>query len=156
MKALLLLLLTCLQLGCASSEYQKKIYKNMALSGLVGVVVGQTHDEYRKTHSSIYGAVGAALGALLTVYFEDPEKETKRLKEEVELLRQANGLDSPPRKVAQKAFNFGEEVSQEYQKLITPGEWRIYQVDRWKEEGENRLVHEDKVMELVPPALKGR
>lgn len=155
MRAIYFLTLISTLQGCASSEYQKKIYKNMALSGLVGVVVGQTHDDYRKTHSSIYGAAGAALGALLTVYFEDPEKETKRLKEEVELLRQANGVDSPPRKVAQKAFNFGEEVSQEYQKLITPGEWRIYEVDRWKEEGENRLVHEDKVMELVPPALKG-
>ena len=37
--------------------------------------------------------------------------------------------------------------------MINPGEWKIYALDQWIEAGENQLIHQDKIMELIPPSL---
>ena len=37
--------------------------------------------------------------------------------------------------------------------MINPGEWKIYALDQWIEDSENKLIHQDKMMELIPPSL---
>ncbi|WP_374032897.1 hypothetical protein [Bdellovibrio bacteriovorus] len=128
----------------------------MAIAGAAGILVGQSRSEYKPTYSTMYGGVAAATAAALTVYFDDSDKEVERLKAEIRMLSGSADAFEKAQMTHQSPATFGAKVPEKYRGLINPGEWRVYQVDRWREDGENRMVHETSVMELIPPSLRGR
>lgn len=125
------------------------------MAGAAGVLVGQSRTDYKATYSSLYGGVSAAVAAALTVYLDDPDKEVERLRSEIRMLSGAADTFEKGQVTHQSPATFGAKVPEKYRGLIDPGEWRVYQIDRWREDGENRLVHESAVMELSPPSLRG-
>ncbi|WP_374035774.1 hypothetical protein ACES2I_08815 [Bdellovibrio bacteriovorus] len=140
--------------GCSSLNTKERVWRNMAIAGAAGVLVGQSRSEYKSTYSTMYGGVAAATAAALTVYFDDSDKEVERLRAEIRMLSGSADAFEKSQVTHQSPATFGAKVPEKYRGLINPGEWRVYQVDRWREDGENRMVHEDKIMELVPPSLR--
>lgn len=148
---LLLLLIT----GCAHTP-KEKVFQNMLIAGAAGIALGQQKSEYKTTYSTMYGGTAAALAGAITLYLNDPDKEANKLREELQLLKKQMDLMAEPKLKAQSPAMFGAKVPDKYKAMISPGEWRIYETDLWLEDGENRMVHQDKIMELIPPTLRPR
>ncbi|MFN9066691.1 MAG: hypothetical protein ACK5V3_05640, partial [Bdellovibrionales bacterium] len=89
-----------------------------------------------------------------SVYKNDPDLEIEKYKNQTTSLRKQ--LDELTNPVLEKQLpgTLSGKVPDKYKNLIEPGEWRIYSINQWIEDGENRLIHQDKVMELIPPSLK--
>ncbi|WP_413942690.1 hypothetical protein [Bdellovibrio sp. HCB-162] len=138
--------------GCAHTV-KEKVFQNMLIAGAAGVAVGQSREEYKGTYSVMYGGIAAATASALTLYFNDPDKENQRLRDEAALLRKQMDSFTEPKLTGVTPATFGAKVPDKYKGMINPGEWRIYEIDRWVEDAENRMIHQDKVMELIPPTL---
>lgn len=145
--------------GCATSK--KSILTGMAVSGLVGATTGYQSSpagENKTAHAALWGAVAAAAAAAVGLYVFDEEKETDRLRLENRALADQIEKGSSQKEVEfEKNSKFiPDEFPQEFSSLIKPGNFRVYKIDRWEREGNNRLVYKSKMVELDPPKLKGQ
>ncbi|WP_277577952.1 hypothetical protein [Bdellovibrio svalbardensis] len=142
----------CLAAGCATTT-SGKVYQNMVLGGAAGVAYGSSQSDYKGTQAALYGSLGAAIAAATTIYFEDPDKTEIKLRNEVNTLKAKLDHISEPKLVGSVPATFGARIPVKYRQLVQPGEWKVYETDTWVEESENRLIHQDKIMELIPPVL---
>lgn len=143
----------CLSAGCATTT-SGKVYQNMALAGAAGAIYGSTQQDYKTTQAVLYGSLAAAIAAATTIYFEDPDKEQIRLRNELKSLKAKLDQINEPKLVGVEPATFGARIPAKYKNMIQPGEWKVFELDQWVEDGDNRLIHQDKVMELTPPSLK--
>ncbi|QDK37923.1 hypothetical protein [Bdellovibrio sp. NC01] len=152
MKILILISTIAFLSGCATTSTEK-VYQNMILAGTAGAIYGATKPEYKTTQSVMYGAVGAAVAAAVTLYFEGPDKEEIKLRQEVQSLKARLDQFTEPKVISQGPATFGARIPEKYRAMVNPGEWKVYSMDEWVDDGENRIVHQDKAMELIPPSL---
>lgn len=126
----------------------------MAIGAAAGVLIAQSKEQNKTGYSLMYGGLGASAGALYSLYKNDPDLEVEKYKNQTASLRRQ--LDEITNPVLEKQLpgTLSGKVPEKYKNLIEPGEWRIYSINQWIEDGENRLIHQDKVMELIPPSLK--
>lgn len=149
-----LILISFVALSSCATSFKGKLSQKMALGAGVGALYGSSKDHSKDAHSLMWAGVGAATGALFSMYMDDPDKEVQRLIDESKRLRmEMDEMRSPKLEATVSAFP-KSQLPSKYQRLVSPGEWRIYEIDEWVEEGDSRLVHRDKIMELVPPSLK--
>lgn len=139
--------------ACAHTPTEK-VFQNMLIAGATGVALGQQKEDYKTTYSTMYGGVAAAIAGAVTLYMNDPDKESQKLREEMRVLKTQMDQIGEPQLATQTPATFGAKVPEKYKSMINPGEWRIYDLNQWIEDGENRLIHQDKIMELIPPSLK--
>lgn len=132
---------------------RQKVYQNMALAGSAGVLYGILQPENRNTYGLLYGSLGSALAAVITLYYLNPDLETKELANENRRLKASLDQFQNPKVLYTTPGTFHSKIPEKYRKLVQPGEWRVSEIDQWIEEGENRIIHQDKIMELVPPSL---
>lgn len=149
---LLLILLVCCLTGCASTNRGKTL-QAMAAAGLAGALYGASRPEAKNQNAALFAGVGAAGAGVFGLHQWDSEQESERLRreaqnavEEIERLR-------APKRLAESPATFGAKIPEKYRSLIQPGAWRVSEIDQWVEDGENRLIHQDLIMELVPPTL---
>jgi len=152
-RAILALGFSAIATGCASST-KGRVFQNMLIAGATGVLMGQQKEDYKTTYSTMYGGVAAAVAGAVTLYMNDPDKEADKLREEIRVLKTQMDQIGEPRLATQTPATFGAQVPNKYRAMINPGEWRVYEINQWVEDGENRLLHQDKIMELIPPSLK--
>lgn len=138
--------------ACASSQ-KGKIIQWAAAGGAIGGTYGSSRTDYQDKNAMMYGAVGAAIGALAGLYYHDPDKHSENLVLENQKLKKDLELIQTPKVLVETPATFNTKIPEKYKKLINPGEWRISEIDQWIEESENRLIHQDKIMELIPPTL---
>lgn len=140
-------------LGCATSFKGKMIESTLIGAGL-GAVIGQSRPDYPNQNAVLYGSLGAVAGALYATYKHDPYKENENLKLANEKLKAQLDQISQPKVAFETPATFNSKIPEKYRKLVNPGEWKVFEIDQWIEDGENRLIHQDKIMELIPPSLK--
>lgn len=145
--------LLSLTIGCAHTT-KEKVFQNMLIAGATGVVIGQQKEDYKTTYSTMYGGMAAAIAAAVTLYINDPDKESDKLREEIRSMKVQMDQIGEPRLASQTPATFGAKVPSKYRSMINPGEWRVYEINQWIDDGDNRLIHQDKIMELIPPSLK--
>lgn len=138
--------------GCATNG-RDRVYRNMGLAAVTGVAVGQSQENYKGTYSTMYAGIGAAVAAAVTLYLDDPYNESEQVKAQMKALSAKFDQFENGKVVSQGPATFGARVPEKYRALINPGEWRVYEIDQWVEDGENRMIHQDKMMEMVPPTL---
>lgn len=148
-----ILLLALILTGCASTQRQK-ILQGIALGAGAGAGYGSTKAEQKDANIALWAATGAAFGAIATAFITDPDAEIEKYKKEAERIRLEHEEMLAPRVEGASTALFGAKVPDKYKGLIEPGEWRILSIDQWVEDGETRLIHQDKIMELVPPTLR--
>ncbi|WP_413578586.1 hypothetical protein ACLVWU_08615 [Bdellovibrio sp. HCB290] len=152
-KVLLLVVLS--SIGCAHTTTQK-VYRNMAVAGTAGITYGATQDSNKTAMALLNGALAASIAAVVTLAIENPDKEELRLRNEVEMLKSKLDEVSSPKVTYQGDAMFHSRIPSKYKELIKPGEWKIYKIDEWVSDGDNRLIHQDQIVELIPPTLEGR
>ena len=138
--------------GCATTQ-KGKILEWTSVGSALGASYGATRPDYQGQNSLMFGAVGAAVGALAGLYYHDPDKHAENLMAENQKLQKELDAMQASKVLVESPAMFNTKIPDKYKKLINPGEWRISEIDQWVEESENRLIHQDKIMELVPPTL---
>lgn len=149
-KTFVILALICA--GCAGTQ-KRQILQSMAIGGTAGAVYGLSKTENRDAYALMWAGIGAAAGAVASIYLNDPDHEIEKMRAETARLKDEMDRMSSPKIEAQTSAFFGSKVPEKYRALINPGEWRVSKIDQWIEDDENRLIHQDLVMELVPPTL---
>lgn len=139
--------------GCATTIKGQTVEWS-AIGAGIGAGYGYSRSEYKDKNAMMFAAIGAAAGALLSIYRQDPDQKISKLNEENLKLKKDIESFTNPKTVYQSPAMFNSKVPDKYKRLIQPGEWRISEIDQWVEESENRLIHQDKIMELIPPSLK--
>lgn len=137
--------------SCANSPKQK-IVQNMMIGALAGYAVGQLKSDNKQAHSYIYAGAGASLAAAGSLYFTDFD-ESNELKSQNQKLKSELDKIYSPALVHESTGMMSSKVPEKYKSMINPGEWKIYSLDQWIEDSENKLIHQDKMMELIPPSL---
>lgn len=148
----LLLLATALS-SCASTT-KNTLVTNVLIGVAAGYAIGSMNKNNSVAFGLLYGGMGGTAAALGTAYLTDLDKDSKRLAVENEKLRKDLEAVTAPKTVYESPAMFNSKVPDKYKRLIQPGEWRISEIDQWVEESENRIIHQDKIMELIPPSLK--
>ena len=146
------LILTNVFLSCASSP-KEKILKNMLIGAATGFALGQLKPENKTGYGLLYAGAGASLVGATSVWFSDIDSESERIKSDNQKLK--NELDKiySPNLTHESSGMMNSKIPDKYKSMINPGEWKVYSLDQWVEDGENRLIHQDKMMELTPPTL---
>lgn len=154
MSASKLMRLTFLSLfasACATTSGEK-IFRNMVVAGAIGAAVGASKEEFKTSHAVMYGSSAAAIAAALSLWVYDPDKEINEAKKQAEFYK--SQLDSFDPKRVETRSSLGGKIPDKYKNLILPGELNISQIDQWVDDGENRLIHQDQIVELLPPSLR--
>jgi len=145
--------------ACATTM-KEKIVRNTLIGGAIGAAIGSTYQNYPGTHELMFGGTAAALAALGSVYYYDPDKEIEEYhKRSIELARSmenfANGASSSQGRPISSgtALNNVQALPEKYRKLISQGEWALKQIDEWEQIDENRKVHKTEILELIPPTF---
>lgn len=145
--------------GCATS-INGKTTRNALIAGTLGAAYGNSRDEYKTTHAAMYGAMGAFLGAMVSLYYYDPDKEIADLrKQNTELAKSMNefseNIDTPKARKTHSgpALRNYQSIPEKYRSKITPGEWSLMQIDEVERVDENRLVRKTEMLEIKPPQI---
>lgn len=139
--------------GCATTIKGQTIEWSIA-GATAGAAYGYTRSEYKNKNAMMFAAIGAAAGALLSIHKQDPDQKISKLSDENLKLKKDLESFANPKTIYHSPAMFNSKIPDKYKKLIQPGEWRISEIDQWIEDSENRIIHQDKMMELIPPSLK--
>ena len=147
------LVLSFMFFSCATNSTREKIIKNMLIGAAAGYAVGQLKSENKTGYSLLYaGAISSVVG-VGSVWYSDLDDDSERLKKEnLKLKTDLDRIFQPSLKFETTGM-MNSKVPEKYKSMINPGEWKIYALDQWIEAGENQLIHQDKMMELIPPSL---
>lgn len=154
----LLLLIT---IGCSTTKmsWKNKTYSTMATSALVGGAAGAAltpKGDNKSAHGMLWGAVASSIAAITMIALKDDsdsyqEKERKRVEE---LL---NKDKSSPKPLMQMGKNlFESPIPEEMQNVISPGQWKMFEIDSWEQNpsNPNQWFHKDLMFEIIPPQIK--
>lgn len=154
-------LLALLLVGCATNRSRTLL--GMALAGGAGSGAGYAaapKEESPAGHALLWGGVSAAVMGALGLFLFDEQHRAQELTRENEVLKRTldglTGKEDTGRLVVDTQSPFGKDVPQEYRGLIKPGRWSVYALDHWTLQGENTLIHQDKMVRLIPPELSPR
>jgi hypothetical protein len=140
--------------GCAITSVKNRLYRDMALGAVVGAIAAQQKNENKQAYTAMYSGIGSALGAIISVNLNDPDSENLKLKNQVAKFEADLEASLRPKLEFTSSGMMNSKIPDKYKTMINPGEWRVYRLDQWVEDGENRIIHQDKMMELTPPSLK--
>ena len=138
--------------GCASTPRQK-IIRNIIVAGVAGYAIGSQKQENSKAYGLYYAGLAGSAAGLASAYLENDDAENERLRADNRKLKAELDKVYSPSLVHEGNAMMNAKVPDKYKAMINPGEWKIYAYDQWVEDGENRLIHQDKIMELIPPSL---
>lgn len=138
--------------SCATTN-REKIIQNIVIASAIGFAVGASHESNKLANGMLYGGVSGSVAGLATTYFSDVDSQNTKLHQENTNLKAELDKIYSPMLVQQTDGFLNSKIPEKYKNMINPGEWKVYALDQWVDDGENRLIHQDKIMELTPPSL---
>lgn len=149
---LLVLMVSLLSFGCAST-HRGRTLQTMAVASAAGIAYGLSRPSQKQENALLFGGISAAAAGTFGMYVWDAEQEVTRLRDENLRLTEELGLIKSPHTLAEVPATFNAKIPAKYRSLVQPGSWRVSEIDQWVEDGENRLIHQGLIMELIPPSL---
>lgn len=140
--------------GCAITSVKNKLYRDMVIGAAIGAIAAQQKNDNKPAYTTMYSGIGAAIGAVVSVNLNDPDSENLKLKNQIAKFEADLDASLRPKLEFTSSGMMNSKIPDKYKTMINPGEWRVYRLDQWVEDGENRIIHQDKIMELTPPSLK--
>jgi hypothetical protein len=126
--------------------------------GTIGALSAPS-DEEPLAHAAMWGGSASAVAGVASLFIFDEQaranealRQSEILKKELDSLR-GEGTGSEPKLLYETSAPFGKEVPHEYHNLVSPGKWSVYQLNQWVMQGEGTLIHQDRMIRLVPPTL---
>ncbi len=152
MKYVASLLIVSILSGCASTNRQKAL-QAMAIAGAAGIAYGLSKNSRREENAALYGGVGAATAGAVGLWVWNSDQELERFKNDARALSTELDRVRTPNRILESPATFGAKIPEKYRSLVQPGSWRVSEIDQWVEDGENRIIHQDLIMDLIPPTL---
>ena len=145
--------------GCATTKKEKSLLL-MGGAATVGAAYGASRPEEKIKNAVLYGSILATGAAVASLFIFDQDRENADLKREAEELKRANDLlklELSPKLRTQGSSLLGAPVPPELRRLVKPGGWKRYKLDRWvQDEGnENVWFRQTEMFEVTPPSLGG-
>ena len=146
--------------SCAGKRLtnKEKIVSAVLGATAIGFAYGHARESSQKQNGVLYGSAFAATSALAGIYIFDEEDRSEKFRKET--IRLQTELDELKRQMTPARESFSrfqvsrtDEIPNELKGLIQPGSMRVYEINRWEEDGENRLVFKTKAVEFEPPSL---
>jgi len=133
----------------------------MAAVGVVAGTIGAMSapvNENPVGHGLLWGGLGAASSGILGMWIFDEQKHSSSLERENEALKKELGVyriegEGGRELLTEAPASFAKEIPESMVSLIRPGRWKVWKLDKWINEGENRLIHQDRMIEMTPPQL---
>ena len=151
--------------SCASMPNRTKTILTMVGTGLVVGTIAANRapvEENPGTIGFLWGGSSAALAGAISLYVFDEqhrseifEKQLNASQKEVDVLR-GEGDGRSPAPIFDSESGLERQLPKEYQGLVQPGKWSIYKINSWVSQGDNTLVHQDKMVRIIPPQFKGK
>ena len=158
-KTLVSIALLFLSSACATSNKEKSL---LVIGGgaALGAAYGASRPEEKSKNAVLYGSLVSAGAAVASLFIFDSDKESADLKAETEELRRANELlklEVSPKLHAQGSSLLGAPVPSELRRLVKPGGWKRYKLDRWVQDdgNENIWFRQTEMFEVTPPSMGG-
>lgn len=142
----------CLFTGCATTNRNKTL-QAMAIAGVAGIAYGLSRPANREENAALFGGVAAASAGAIGLYVWNSDQDLERFKKDAQALSDELDRVRAPNRILESPATFGAKIPAKYRSLVQPGSWRVSEINQWIEDGENRLIHQDTVMELIPPTL---
>ncbi len=158
--SVVILLITALS-SCSSLDYREKALVYSAAAGATGYLIGSgsaKEGESEAMHGALWGSLAALTVSTAFLYFMDHEKSIRerRVKdfnaEGLESFKNNINIDTKSGSAGFKGNDLPEDVNG----LIVPGNWKLYKIDEWVKLPNNKVVHQDKLLEFNPPKLNER
>lgn len=152
-----LLILTIFCSACATNRTKQILLTTIAAStaGTIGALTSPK-DESSMAHFLMWGGTAGTVAAISSMYIYENEKVQKDLELQIQSLR--SDLDTQNKKGEPKLEQITidpiyKSIPKNMNQMIQPGQWKLYKLDRWVEDGDNRLIHQDKLLEIIPSQL---
>lgn len=150
--SILILFLAYGQTGCATNRQKRWTTTGAAIgTGLVVGAASAPAGERKELHSVYWGALLGLGASLISQEMFSDEKEAEvltlenqKLSLQLDLIQNANNVLLREGKGYFKSPT-GEELSSSGK-----AKWRLYQIDKWVKSGPNQLIHQDRMVELLP------
>jgi hypothetical protein len=142
-----------LLLSACTGTPREKTLSHMLSGVAAGAAYGATRPEMKRENAFIFGGSLGLLGAATGLFLFNDDEEVAKIKLERDILKLDLEKKSKGTLIKELPATFSAKIPKQYLPLVRPGSWRVMEVDEWVEDGENRLIHQDKIMELVPPTL---
>lgn len=143
--------------GCSSLSNRQKSLMIIAGGALVGGVVGYTtapDGTLPIAHAALFGSTAAAVCSVSSLFLFDEQKRSQELDRKLQIAqREIDALLDRSEKgekiLYQSSLSLGKNLPEKYKDLVQPGNWSVYQLDQWISQGDNVLVHQDKMLKIV-------
>lgn len=145
---------------CSCASFKEKTLASMGGSFLLGSAIGVAQapkDENSKMHGLLWGAGLSALTGAALIYLYDESSELKNKNFKIESLERdlsAMKLGEKSQIDMGKADFYEKALPKKLKSIVDPGEWKLYQVDEWKELSHGVLIHQDQMIEYKEPKFK--
>lgn len=138
--------------NCATN--QGKRWTTTGAAVVAGVGLGAANapaGERKELHAVFWGSLLGLTASLISQEIFSDQKEIDRLSQENEKQRLQLDLIQNANTVLLREGK-GYFKSQSGEEFFTSGKakWRLYQIDKWVKNGPNQLIHQDKMVEIVP------
>lgn len=137
-------------LSCATTNQSKRL--ELAGTGfLSGLAIGAANtpqDEKKELHAMYWGSVFGLTAAIIGNFIYDDNKDLSYLKQENAKLKSDLELFQNGNKVL---LEQGQGQFKNQPQLVgKKANWKVYQIDKWSKESDNKLLHQDKMIEITP------
>jgi hypothetical protein len=149
--------------GCATFSNRNNTLISMVGAGLVaGIVAAQSAPERESKilHGVLWGGGAAAFtGAVGLFYFDEEKRSTEAerklgmAQKELDAFRGESDVATTQSEL-ERSSALERELPSEYRALVKPGKWSVYKINQWVVQGENALVHQDRLLRLEPPQFQ--
>lgn len=152
-RLLTLMLILSSVLGCATSRQKRLSFTGAGFvaGAALGGATAPAH-ERKELHALYWGGLVAVAASVLGDFLWSSEDEAARLKLENEKLKADFELLQNAKTVLLREGEgrFKTPAGSDVQLPSGKARWRLYEVDRWVKDGPDKLVHQDKVVEILP------
>lgn len=155
--------LAAVALGLTScSTNRGKTLLGMGVAALAGGTLGALtapQNERAEGHALMWAGLSSGTAGALGLFVFDEEAKSNELHRQNDVLMKSlnalngEGDDPSGQLVYESNSPFGKDVPSEYRGLVKPGRWSVYKLNRWTVNGENTLIHQDKMIQLEPPTF---
>lgn len=149
--------------GCATLSNRQKTLLTMLGAGVVAGTAGAMlapSDEKPLGHAALWGGVAAATTGAIGLFVFDEQKRSEEfqrensvMRKEISAFRDEGSSSHEPTLLYETNAPFGKEIPSEYSGLVKPGRWSVYRLNQWVNQGEGTIIHQDRLVKLIPPQL---
>lgn len=145
-------------LGACATARQSQL-ATMGGAAVVGTAVGALsapNGESGALHGALWGGIAAAAAGVASLFIFDNDKDNDRLKRENDEFKkqiQTYKEKSEPKLIGSGGEPSGKPVPESLRHLVRPGSWKLYKLDNWIQDGDSRVIHQDKLLEVEPSQI---